>query len=88
MPVMGRQEIPGDLFIPGLLNQVIERARNEGGEFLVRRTQTGSYRMLVQRPEEIDPLEDERFRPVLYATVEKAGRYVVVNYVDGRRELI
>jgi hypothetical protein len=88
MPFMGSRGFPGDLFIPGVINEAVARVKNERRDLMIRRAQNGTYRMLIQAPEEIDPLEDERFRPVLYATVEWAGRYVVVNYVDGRRELI
>lgn len=82
------EQMPGDLHIPATIARAIERARATDAPLMVRITRDTFYQMLIQTPAEIDPLEEERLRPELYATVEKAGRYVVVQYVDGRRELI
>ena len=81
------EQMPGDSTFPTIM-AAVERARSDDRPLLVRYTRDTLYQMLIQAEDEIDPVEEERLRPELYATVEKAGRYVVVNYVDGRRELI
>ena len=82
------KEMPGELHVPQTISAAIERARQDDRPLMVRMTRDTMYQMLIQAEDEIDPLEEERLKPALYATVEKAGRFVVVNYVDGRRDLI
>ncbi len=82
------KEMPGEFHIPATINAAIERAREIDKPLLVRWTRDTMYKLLIQTEDEIDPTEEEQLKPELYATVEKAGRYVVVNYVDGRRELV
>ena len=82
------EQMPGDLYIVPTIMAAVERARVDDRPILVRYTRDTMYQMLIQAEDEIDPLEDEKLKPELYATVEKAGRFVVVNYVDGRRDLI
>lgn len=81
-------QMPGDFHIPATIAAAVERARTVEKPLMVRFTRDQFYMMLIQTEDEIDPLEEERLKPELYATVEKAGRFVVVNYVDGRRDLI
>jgi hypothetical protein len=82
------KEFPGELFVPRTIEAAVERARTIDQPLLVRWTRDTFYTMLIQTQDEINPIEEERLKPELYATVEKAGRFVVVDYVDGRRELI
>ena len=82
------KEMPGELHVPSTIAAAIERARQDDRPLMVRMTRDQMYQMLIQSEDEIDPAEEERLRPELYATVEKAGRYVVIQYVDGRRELV
>ena len=87
MPCSGQKIIPGDLFIPGVIAAAIERVRAEHRQILIRRAGDGTYQMLIQAQDEIDPMEDWRLRPVHYCTVELTpwGR-VVISYADGRVE--
>jgi hypothetical protein len=89
MPIScsGPRPFAGDLFIPGTIAAALERVRTEMRPILVRRTTDGTYEMLVQAEDEIDPLEDMRRKPVLYCAVDLTpwGR-VVISYADGRVE--
>jgi hypothetical protein len=86
--IAGQTILPGELFVPATLHEARERALRENRPIMIRRSTDGGYALLVQTENEIDPVEEMRLRPVLYATVFPAYGRAHVIYEDGRAELI
>ena len=91
MPITcsGPRPYDGDLFIPDAIYAAIYRAREEHlSRIMIRRACDGTYDLLIQSDDEIDPIEDARRRPVLYCTItiDPVDHRAYVVYVDGRTE--